>query len=781
MDDKTVVFPSARAIRYEQLLLESSSLFLPNYITMSEFIAKLTVVESFKIVDNDSRVLLLLQASNFKEFANLQIQRNFFTFTKNSSYIFKFFEELSAEMYDIRDLTFADTYAEYEEHIAILQELYDRYEKLCNENRILDRIFLPKIYKFNEEYAKTHKKIDIHVDGHLTNFELKLLQECCEFCSVNLIFSTTKFNKKMQNRLQEFGIEFEVDYEYKISLNTKKIVEKKELHKSSLVACESFSESLLQIAFVKHKIYEFVKKGYKAENIAVILPEESKSEILQAFDEKSNFNFAMGESYSKTALYEKLNATCKAIEQDSKENRARLTRVGNELYGKLQKIYYQKSSEVDVILFLSEIKEHFASKEEIKIYEEELYKLQHILDFMKNMSIKSIISLLLQRLSSRTLDDVRGGKITVMGVLETRAVTFDGVIIIDFNDKSVPKRSDKDMFLNSKIREKAKLPTMIDRENLQKHYYQMLINRSKEVAISYVSSDESSGSRFLKQLGIEQKTLHNELEYADTLFQPTTLLEKKDDAIKREYSFKDVKLSATRLKTFLTCKRKYFYKYVEHISNHEIPKDMPKEHEIGNVVHEALKNLYTKKSSYSSLEGLKRDLHKELDSVCGESELEKYLISMQKKRMDDFCHKEIERFHDGWQVKSCEESLYVEFAGMTLIGQLDRIDKKGDELEVLDYKTGSYPLYNAKNYTEASDFQLEFYYLLAATLSSHVRCAYYDLKESKIVPEPFLQEKLAILESHIKDLLNIEDVNFEKCEERKNCLFCEYRIMCDRG
>ena len=781
MDDKTVVFPSARAIRYEQLLLESSSLFLPNYITMSEFIAKLTVVESFKIVDNDSRVLLLLQASNFKEFANLQIQRNFFTFTKNSSYIFKFFEELSAEMYDIRDLTFADTYAEYEEHIAILQELYDRYEKLCNENRILDRIFLPKIYKFNEEYAKTHKKIDIHVDGHLTNFELKLLQECCEFCSVNLIFSTTKFNKKMQNRLQEFGIEFEVDYEYKISLNTKKIVEKKELHKSSLVACESFSESLLQIAFVKHKIYEFVKKGYKAENIAVILPEESKSEILQAFDEKSNFNFAMGESYSKTALYEKLNATCKAIEQDSKENRARLTRVGNELYGKLQKIYYQKSSEVDVILFLSEIKEHFASKEEIKIYEEELYKLQHILDFMKNMSIKSIISLLLQRLSSRTLDDIRGGKITVMGVLETRAVTFDGVIIIDFNDKSVPKRSDKDMFLNSKIREKAKLPTMIDRENLQKHYYQMLINRSKEVAISYVSSDESSGSRFLKQLGIEQKTLHNELEYADTLFQPTTLLEKKDDAIKREYSFKDVKLSATRLKTFLTCKRKYFYKYVEHISNHEIPKDMPKEHEIGNVVHEALKNLYTKKSSYSSFEGLKRDLHKELDSVCGESELEKYLISMQKKRMDDFCHKEIERFHDGWQVKSCEESLYVEFAGMTLIGQLDRIDKKGDELEVLDYKTGSYPLYNAKNYTEASDFQLEFYYLLAATLSSHVRCAYYDLKESKIVPEPFLQEKLAILESHIKDLLNIEDVNFEKCEERKNCLFCEYRIMCDRG
>ena len=51
----------------------------------------------------------------------------------------------------------------------------------------------------------------------------------------------------------------------------------------------------------------------------------------------------------------------------------------------------------------------------------------------------------LQRLASRTIDDVRGGKITVMGVLETRNISFDGVIIVDFNDNHVPKKSDKDI------------------------------------------------------------------------------------------------------------------------------------------------------------------------------------------------------------------------------------------------------------------------------------------------------------------------------------------------
>ncbi|SMP88254.1 hypothetical protein SAMN06314019_10356, partial [Epsilonproteobacteria bacterium SCGC AD-311-C15] len=200
MNKQTIVLPSARAIRHEQLQIQTATLFLPNYITMSDFISKLCIVKNFKTPDEDSRVLLLLEASDFKAFENLQIQRNFFTFTKNSTYIFKFFEELSAELYDIANLDTSDIYAEYEEHITILQELYARYEKLCNERKILDRIFLPKLYRFNEEYAKLNKNIEIHAEGHLTNFELEVLQKCCEFSSVNLILNTSAFNTKMQSK-----------------------------------------------------------------------------------------------------------------------------------------------------------------------------------------------------------------------------------------------------------------------------------------------------------------------------------------------------------------------------------------------------------------------------------------------------------------------------------------------------------------------------------------------------------------------------------------------------
>ncbi|MEA2073961.1 MAG: PD-(D/E)XK nuclease family protein, partial [Campylobacterota bacterium] len=756
------------------------SLFLPNYITMGEFISKLCIVENYKFIDDDSRVLLLLEASDFKEFSELQIERNFFTFTKNSSYIFKFFAELSAEKYDISMLNDVDIYGEFQEHISILSELYKRYENLCDERNYLDKTFIPKLYEFNKSFAKTHKEIEIKVDGHLTNFEFELLERCCEYSNITLIFNTSIFNSKMQSKFEDLGITLKAGNEYKISLNDKKVIQESLIIKNKNISCESFSESLLQVAFVKSKIYQFIQKGYSAENIAVVLPNESSAQLLRSFDEKGNLNLAMGEPYTNSRLYTKLQATTKAIEQDSCENEARIDRVGDELYLKLYAIYYKESAEAGFIDFLESIKEEFTNKQEIKIFEEEIHKFSNVLSFMSEMSIKSLLNLFMQRLAARTMDDVRGGKVTVLGVLETRSVKFDAVIIIDFDDKNVPKRSDKDMFLNSQIREVANLPTMSDRENLQKHYYEMLINSSKEVAISFVNSSENSPSRFLKQLGIKEKSIYDESEYASLLFKEESREYQEFEDKTIEYSFKEVKLSSTRLKTFLTCKRKYYHKYIEHLKNHNIPQDMPQEYEIGNSVHLALKELYSKKDHYSDAQELKKDLERELDQTCGKSELDKYLIAIMKKRLTPFAQSEVERFSQGYRVAFTEELFEVEYSGMTLMGQIDRVDKLEKDVEVLDYKTGGYSLYNKNNFTEATDFQLEFYHLLATGVGRVTSCGFYDLKESKIVPETFLEEKLAILRSHIKDLMQLEEIDTKQCEDTKHCLYCEYKIMCGR-
>ena len=68
------------------------------------------------------------------------------------------------------------------------------------------------------------------------------------------------------------------------------------------------------------------------------------------------------------------------------------------------------------------------------VVREERFYFERLIPRLGESSLRSLLHLFVNRVRGRSLDDVRGGKVTVMGVLETRACRFDGVIIVDFND-----------------------------------------------------------------------------------------------------------------------------------------------------------------------------------------------------------------------------------------------------------------------------------------------------------------------------------------------------------
>jgi len=153
MNSKTIILPAFRSIR-EKISSKEQNSFLDNYITIGDFFSNATFVENLKFVDDDTKELFLLKASDFKAFDKLQIKRNFLTFTKNSSYIFSFFQELSTEKVSLDEIILSDVYGEFEEHIEILKQLYQRYEELLISNNLIDTIYLPKYYKINQGYSK---------------------------------------------------------------------------------------------------------------------------------------------------------------------------------------------------------------------------------------------------------------------------------------------------------------------------------------------------------------------------------------------------------------------------------------------------------------------------------------------------------------------------------------------------------------------------------------------------------------------------------------------------
>ena len=107
----------------------------------------------------------------------------------------------------------------------------------------------------------------------------------------------------------------------------------------------------------------------------------------------------------------------------------------------------------------------------------------------------------------------------MLGLLETRAVEFDTVIICDFNESFIPKISVKDKFLSTKLKQLSNLPTQFDRESLQKYYYKRLIDSSKNVFVTYVNSDTNQISRFANELFDKHiKTDTNDNAYKHILY-----------------------------------------------------------------------------------------------------------------------------------------------------------------------------------------------------------------------------------------------------------------------
>jgi len=745
---------------------------------MGELMNRSLLVEGYVNIDADSRTLLLLEAADFDAFSELKIERNFFTFTKNAAYLFRFFEELSGELVEIDALDRADTYGDYAEHIEILKLLRSRYRALCMQNRILDRIFLPELYRLNSAWIERLGKLEIVAEGYLTNFELSVLKEIAAMIPVELLFDVTPYNLKMQEKLAAFGVDFKRGNCYRIDLSGGRVVEATAKESLKAITATPISERMLQAAFIKQKVFEMVNEGIAPEQIAVVLPDEGFASFLRPFDSEDNFNFAMGLSYEHTVFVRRAKALLRYAEHAGVENRMRLQRLfpaGLDIVGQEMSRTCDKKSFASLIDSLLEEEEETVA-EGIK---EERFYFERLLPRLGDAPLRTLLHLFVNRLSARSIDDVRGGKITVMGVLETRACRFEGVIIVDFNEAYVPHKSDKDLFINSSVRGRAGLPTTGEREALQKQFYYQLVSRAQRVEVSYVTGESVLPSRFLRELDIGSKKEYADEAWGGILYAPSPKRTLEPQHIEGEYDFTAGPLSATALKTFLTCRRRFYYRYVEGIKEHRLPKEMPEEYEIGNALHEALRDVFSLHGAYTDAKVLKAEMAQALARHRGDSPLERFLEGFWLKRMEPFFTREVQRF-EAVRVAACEQQYSMKYGGMILEGRIDRIDEGPDGLEVLDYKSGNYPLYTAKSVENATDFQLEFYALLAGGLGKVAYSGYYDLNSGEIIREPFQLRKRELLKEHLEMLASNRHYVFDMTEDHTACRYCAYAYLCRR-
>ena len=604
-----------------------------------------------------------------------------------------------------------------------------------------DTLTLTAIYDINYPFIKNFDKIVFHYPPYLQKFKQEIID-------------------KIKNIVD---IEFK---EYFCDRQTSK------------VTISSFSQQILQVAYIKQKVYEYIKKGYLAERIAIILPDKELSKNLKNFDSENNFYFNFNKSFTDTYLYKKLNSIYLYLLDKKIENRYRIFKYFKE--DDLEQILFSLKS--DTFKFLKNLSEDCQKEEEIEIYQEELKEFEKIFVHIQNYTVVEVIHLFLNRLQKRGIEDKVKKKIGVFDIFQTVGVNFDGVVIVDFNEDKVPKKIKNDLYLSSFLKKELGLPTILDKKRYEKELYKNLIYRSKEVAISYVDNQESRKSRFLDELNLtyQIKNLHPK-KLSNLFFISTFQKESDDKKIVAYHDITKVKLSASKLKIFLNCKRRYYYQYIQELKEASFPTDEVTNQDIGNTLHEVLEEIYRKKRYFydeHELFGLIQSLlYKRVKNP-----VEKFYIDMWLKRLPKFATQEVKRFREGFRVYQVERVLQTEYRGFRLYGKIDRIDIKDNLLYVLDYKSGKIPSTTKKEIQEkrVSDFQLQFYYLLSSTIKDTYLAYYYDLENAKLEEDNFFDEKFKLLDEILDTLRVKKEIEFDKTDDEKKCIYCPYKLICGR-
>ncbi len=782
LKNSLVVFPTSRAIRYHLSSLKNQNQLLNKNIAIGEFFSLVTLEKDNKnFCDKNLKILYLKEVISSIDIEALGFSGDFSTFLKQSDYIFRFFTETANEYIEFEKLLEFDTYALYSDHIEILKNIHKNYIEILEKNGYTDTILMPQNYRLNFDYIEQFETITINLEGYLSSFEFTILDEVSKICPTYINITFNQYNQKNKELFGELKNELQTDFSYKMDLTNMKIVEEKEEQKQKQnIVISPLSSQLEQIAFIKYHITQMVQNGLEPENIAVLVPNEQIAISLELFDDEHYFNFAMGRTIGQnkiTKVVKLLNKILIDFEPKDLE-KFKFLNIKEDDFVNIFRDNWNKVLNKEIF---EQIVNYLFSFEED---EEVLEKLEHLkisLDILLftniennylNLKVKEFVKLFINQLSNITVDDVSGGKVTVLGILETRAIAFDGIIVIDFNDDKIPKLSIKDKFISTKIKELSGLPTITDRENLQRYYYKRVFDKAQQIAICFIDDEQSVMSRFIVQLFENYKEYLVKKEYKTILYTPKQLQHFSSDII-LDIDLSKESWSATSLKSYLTCKRQYYFNYIAKIKEHTI-SIKPQNFEVGSIIHNCLEEA-VKKGTFTN-----EFIHNYLVTFQKSNPYLVLELELWKKKLERLVEFEKVRVTNGIKIESVEQPFNLVYNDISIKGKIDRIDKHSDgTFEILDYKTSSnLKIDTPKTYEESTDFQLEFYYL--SQRDKMIKSVgYYDLNDSSIKSEVMLNEKLEYLDMHLQRL-KTTSVNFECTDKISNCQFCPYSTICQR-
>jgi len=191
----------------------------------------------------------------------------------------------------------------------------------------------------------------------------------------------------------------------------------------------------------------------------------------------------------------------------------------------------------------------------------------------------------------------------------------------------------------------------------------------------------------------------------------------------------------------------------------------------GNIVHAVLENVITNDSSldYSQIE---IEYEKNKKSYDPNQKISEQTISLGKEILDEFYDQNIDTQFNVYD-KECGFKFIL--GNHLIVGFIDRIDVVGDQVTIVDYKTGKWEVAQK---SISSNLQLGIYAIAASELfpNKTITAELYYLRSGKHKSHTYTKEDLEKLKQDLIISINeiINDNSFAVTSNLRACTYCDH-------
>ncbi|CAD0003308.1 hypothetical protein FLAT13_01607 [Flavobacterium salmonis] len=305
----------------------------------------------------------------------------------------------------------------------------------------------------------------------------------------------------------------------------------------------------------------------------------------------------------------------------------------------------------------------------------------------------------------------------IMGVLESRVLDFDTVIVTSMNEGKFPAGKSQNSFIPYDVKKELGLPTFKEKDAIYTYHFYHLLQRAKNIYLIYNTEndglDAGERSRFITQLEVEKQPKHN-LTFdiynpvlPATAYKPM-VIPKSDAIMERLKEIAETGFSPSALTSYIRNPIDFYFQKILRIREVEEVEENIALNTLGTIIHETLKTLYdplidkfvSEEDLLNCFKLLDDEVLRQFKLVYKEGEIKKgrnlLAFEVAKRNVFNFLKMELDAIKNGDTIKiiALEKTFERELNHpklpfpVLIKGNVDRIELRNGKIRIIDYKTG---------------------------------------------------------------------------------------------